>query len=75
MSEATNSLPLEAGDAEMLLNILWKRLDSIVSNYGNSYAQDVEISAIERLSGQLGERFIIVREGDGVRRLQARQRD
>jgi len=74
MSEATNSLTLESGDTEMLLNILWVRLHSIVSNYGSSYAEDVEISAIQRLSAQLGEHFSIVREGDGIERLQPRRK-
>lgn len=72
MSKASDSLPLEPGDTDVLLHILWMRLVLIVSEYQHLYSEDIEITTIQRLSEQLGERFSIVLD-NGVSKVAPRR--
>ncbi len=67
-----NNLQLQDGDTESLLHILWLRLVKVVDEYQHSYAEDVEITMIKRLSKELGEEFKIVLK-DGESKVEPRQ--
>ena len=51
---------IEVGDKEVLLDILWYKLNETVRTYDAGISHDQTIATILRVSGSLGEPFAIV---------------